>query len=162
MKASIWVLLVCFGLGGQVAAQAVGSSAASLARSAQQVRPASATAASAPRTAATTLMIASRSRELGDQVSGSGTRYFYVGDRDVRAGSSAAAVRELIAGPVVTAADHVRRVEVAVEFRRPVTIIADPGENVQVGTVNVDADVRRLQVRTHIYAPSILIDGRRR
>lgn len=103
--------------------------------------------------------IKNRARLLGDQPSPSGTRYFAVTDsaiRDLRPDQ----LRERLSPTVIKAGDGVRRLDIVVEVRRPLTVRSSPGASeVYIGTALVEAGpaLNDIEVRASIFTSGITV-----
>ena len=83
-------------------------------------------------------MTTSRARHLGDQLSGSLTRYHAISDQTLRGIQQPQALTRSLTLPKISATDPVRNVEVAIDVRRPITLEAAKGQTLRVGTVQID------------------------
>lgn len=131
------------------------STASCLARS-------SITAASAAETTgspdpSTKVMVRNRARVFGDQISADGTRYFYVGDSDVR-GKTPDQVLQRLSPTAISAGDHVRQIDIVVNLNTPLTVFTKPGQPIYIGTAQVEgAGIQSITVNAMILTDGITI-----
>jgi hypothetical protein len=107
-------------------------------------------------TQSTLVMIENRARTLGQQASASGEKYFVVKDADL-AGKTPEEIIRRLSPSAIGAGDHVREMNILVELDRPLTILASPGDSVNVGTATVEHSIRQIDVRSIILANGITI-----
>jgi hypothetical protein len=102
-------------------------------------------------------MIQNRYRTLGNNLSGGGDRYFAASDRDVQGLSPQQALRRL-SPPAVSAAQGVRTLDIAINLTEPLTVEAQPGQLVEIGTAVVHAaGLRQVEVNTSIFTNGIRV-----
>ena len=110
------------------------------------LRPGSSPAQAAPSPSAF-VMTKNRARTLGDELSASQTRYFAVTDADLQGRTNDEILRRLMPKEV-KANDGVRRMEILIDVRRPVTVTASAPT--YIGTASIDAATRRIEVNSTI------------
>jgi hypothetical protein len=113
-----------------------------------------------PGAGATTTLIKSRAKALGNTGSPAGTRYWVATDADLaRLRGNPTAVLQRLAGPELSADDGVRRVEVLVELHHPTTIRSAAEQSVNIGTttINGSAPRRGLDVHSSIFASGVTV-----
>lgn len=119
--------------------------------SARSLLQSSTAAAKGSHTPATFVMIENRARTLGNELSGSGTRYFAVRDYDLRGLSPAQALQRL-APSAVDAGSAVRKLEILIDFQRPLRLEARPGQPIDIGTAVVQAGgYHRIEINANIF-----------
>lgn len=94
-----------------------------------------------------------RARTLGDNLSGSMTRYAYVTASDLKGAKTQQEILRRLQGPQIGANDKVRNVQVVYDLKgvQPLQVRAAQGQAVRIGTVEVSAArVRSLNVQSNI------------
>lgn len=103
--------------------------------------------------------INSRSRALGGQASASGTRYISVTDQDIKGNMSNQDVQKVISGAKVEATDTTtRRIQMAVDVQKPLTIEVPQNQAFTIGTIQVDPNrMANLDIESYINAKQITV-----
>ena len=101
-----------------------------------------------------------RAQVLGNRVSGDGTRYFSVTDRNLAGIKDPKVIAQKLCPPPIVAGDGVRRIEIEIEVRAPLFLAVPMGQEVRIGTVSVDPGVRDIQVNSRIYMPKLQVVGK--
>ena len=134
---------------------ATGSTASSLARS--PLNAASAAAVTGSPDPSTEVMVRNRARVFKDRISADGTRYFYVGNSDLR-GLTPAQVLQRLSPTAISAGDHVREMDIVVDLHTPLTVFTKPGQPIYVGTAQVEGTgVESITVHSLILTDGITI-----
>lgn len=103
------------------------------------------------------VMITNRAHTLGDRLSASGTRYFAVTDADL-AGASPQEALARLSPTAITAADHVRHLQIVVDVTRPVTVDGSAAGSTSIGTAIISGPgVRYLNVTSYIFANGLTV-----
>jgi len=102
-------------------------------------------------------MIENRAKTLGNQASGSRTRYFAAKDSDV-VGKKPSDVLERLSPPAVKPGDNVRKMEIVIDLKRPITLYSSPTQPVNIGTVVVQAlGITNIDVHSTIFTNKIKV-----
>lgn len=103
------------------------------------------------------VMIKNRARTFSGAANASGTRYFAVTDADIR-GKSPQEVIQRLSPSAITNGEAIRRLEILVELREPLTIRGEPGTPVNVGTASTESStLRHLDVRSSILTQGLTV-----
>ena len=107
------------------------------------------------------VMIKNRARTLGNQATGSRTRYFAVGDSDL-IGKNPEEVLKLLEPTPVNASDGVRRLDLLIDVTRaPLTILGRPGQELNVGMAVVDSlGLKNIEVHSNIFTSGLTVVSR--
>jgi hypothetical protein len=105
-------------------------------------------------------LIENRSRTLGNLPSGSRTQYWMVNDASL-AGADAGTVLARLAPPLVTAADHLRKLELLVNLQHPLTLRPPRGQDVKIATAQIlGRGVTHLEIDTAVLTSGLTIISR--
>lgn len=110
-----------------------------------------------PRSPSALALIKNRARTLGNQMSASRTRYFAVTDADL-AGASPESVATRLSPSGISAADHVRAIEIVVDLHHPLTVQTARDQPFQIGTAIIAAPGPHLiDVHASIFASELTL-----
>lgn len=105
-------------------------------------------------------LVNNRARTFGNTVSGSGTRYYAVGDADLR-GKSSAEILKLLSPPEIQVTTGLRRVDIVIDVRRPIIVRVAGGETVGIGTTTLNGSaLRNVAVRASIFSSNVTVERR--
>jgi hypothetical protein len=106
-----------------------------------------------------TTKIRNRSAVLGNETSGSLTRFFSVTDRDLRGKGSEEVLQRL--SPVVSTADRKVKMEILIDLKRPTTLVSFDRKPVGIGTAVITSPtVKDVSVNATIFANNLRVLGK--
>jgi hypothetical protein len=102
------------------------------------------------------VMIENRARVLANRASAGGTRYFEVRSSDL-AGKTPDQVIQRLSPSVISQGEFVRKVELVVDLQRPLTIVTNGSQPVNIGTASFQGNVANVEVHANIISSDITI-----